>query len=109
MYIYIYIYICVCVCIDDKPVYNLVWYKKKGDSAANSIECSSILSMTLRESSRPVSFLTDKGTLLLSHEIDEENNEDCVEVKQSKGKADFNIHTCIHTYIHTYIHHEINL
>ena len=73
--------------------------------ARPTIECSSILSMTLRESSRPVSFLTDKGTLLLSHEIDEENDEDCVEVKQSKGKADFNIHTCIHTYTH----HEINL
>ena len=76
---------------DKTPVYNLVWYKKKGDTAANSIECSSIITMTLRESSRPLSFMTKKGTLLMSHEIDEDSHEDYVEVKQSKGNQLKNI------------------
>ena len=90
--------ICLCIHIylENNPVYNLVWYKKKGDSAANSIACSTILTMTLRESSRPVSFLTDKGILLLSHEIDEDGDDDCVEVRPSKSHKGMYMYTYAH-------------
>ena len=90
--------LCMHVYLENNPVYNLVWYKKKGDSAANSIACSTILTMTLRESSRPVSFLTDKGTLLLSHEIDEDCDDDYVEVRPSKNNK--GMYVCVFICIH---------
>ena len=75
-------------------MYNLVWYKKRGDSAANSIACSTIVTMTLRESSRPVSFSTEKGNLLLSHEIDEDLDDEYFEVRPSKG-----VYICLFVYV----------
>jgi hypothetical protein len=33
-------------------IFTLAWYKKKGDSVANSIECSKICGISLRESPR---------------------------------------------------------
>jgi len=80
--------------------YTLIWYKKKGDSAANSIDCSKITymplykyllrkqkakkksyflislfylisGMVLRDSPRAIAFLPVKGKLVLAQEADE--------------------------------------
>jgi len=64
----------------DVYVYTLMWFKKQGGAVVKSVNCSTIKSLSVIQSNRPLSYSQDKEKLMLESECS--NDASAVAVKE---------------------------